>query len=528
MDNQFNGEIMGQDYFLEEPAESELKGDVTAVKKFGLMAIIFGALHTFCLYRNTSGITYPFFMAGTLLLIAWTRRSEGLSIFRDKNGKIGLNIFYIISLMLLSVSKFTTANGTILTLDGFAIYLLVFSFLLHMCIDTNGWDIISQFIGILLASLSPITKLADPIVDGITWFKSRGKAVDYEKRRTMVAVFAGICIAMPLLLIVIQLLASADAIFEDVLEKMTGVFKLPDNILDIFGMAFMFVVTFWLFYTVAKVLSAEKVKVNNKNCGYNAVTAITFSSLLCLVYLLFSVIQIVFLFMGNMTLPEKYTYAEYAHEGFYQLLAVSVMNFVIVTLCQKLFAESKVLKVILVVIGFCTYIMITSSAFRMFMYIEAYNLTFLRVFVLWFLAVLAICLAYLLVSLFDKSFPVYKISMVTITVMYIVFAFAHPDYFIAKYDIAKMGTGEGVPQISGDFEEYGNSMARYLTWEISEDAVPAYVGHPTLLAKYSTDYYGRGGVPLTEKYKEIRKFNLARYRAYKLCSPYHQEKESSN
>ena len=54
--------------------------------------------------------------------------------------------------------------------------------------------------------------------------------------------------------------------------------------------------------------------------------AITIAAMLTLLYLVFSVIQIVYLFMGNMTLPSGYTYAKYAREGFFQLLAVSVLK----------------------------------------------------------------------------------------------------------------------------------------------------------------------------------------------------------
>ena len=519
----FDGQYMQQTYYVPVENAKENTGDAATFKKFGLIALVFAALHTFCLYKNTSAITYPLYMAGTLVLIGLARRSEGRSIFRDKNGKKGLNLFFIISLMLLSISKCTTANATLLWIDGFAIYLLTFSFLLYMCVDTKGWDIISHFIGIMVASLSPLAKFVDPIVDMATWFKERGNGVNNEKRKTIVAVITGICIAMPLLFIVIELLASADAIFEDVLYEVTRFIKLPDNFWDFVGIALMFVAVFWLFYTVAKVLNKDGIKVNNKNCGINAVIAITFSSLLCLVYLLFSLIQIVFLFMGNMTLPERYTYAEYAHEGFYQLLAVSIMNFVIVTLCQKLFAESKILKAILLVIGLCTYIMIASSAFRMFMYIGAYNLTFLRVFVLWFLAVLAVCLAFLIMSLFSKDFPVYRACMVAVTILYIAFTFAHPDYFIAKYDLAKMDIQGESAVIDRDVEEYRNPMIHYLAYEISEDAVPAYVNHPEILNEFNPNIWAGGESDYSEEYKEIRKFNFARYKAHKLCRPYHKK-----
>ena len=61
---------------------------------------------------------------------------------------------------------------------------------------------------------------------------------------------------------------------------------------------------------------------------------------------LFSGIQIFGLFLGKMQLPEGYTYAQYAREGFFQLLAVSILNLILVLVCLSFFRESKVLKVI--------------------------------------------------------------------------------------------------------------------------------------------------------------------------------------
>lgn len=57
-----------------------------------------------------------------------------------------------------------------------------------------------------------------------------------------------------------------------------------------------------------------------KKSRKNPVIAITFLSMITAVYLIFCVIQAVFLFTGGRLLPEGYTYSEYAHQGFFQLL----------------------------------------------------------------------------------------------------------------------------------------------------------------------------------------------------------------
>ena len=47
-----------------------------------------------------------------------------------------------------------------------------------------------------------------------------------------------------------------------------------------------------------------------------------------------------------MKLPEGYTYSQYAREGFFQLLAVSIINFLMVLFVNKFFKESTILKVL--------------------------------------------------------------------------------------------------------------------------------------------------------------------------------------
>ena len=110
--------------------------------------------------------------------------------------------------------------------------------------------------------------------------------------------------------------------------------------------------------------------------------AITVTGMLTLLYLLFSGIQIGGLFLNKLQLPEDYTYAMYAREGFFQLLAVGFINLVIVLVCMGYFRESKLLKAVLTIMSLCTFVMIASSAMRMLIYIYYYYMTFDRLLVL--------------------------------------------------------------------------------------------------------------------------------------------------
>ena len=109
-------------------------------------------------------------------------------------------------------------------------------------------------------------------------------------------------------------------------------------------------------------------------------------------------------------IPAEITYAEYARSGFWELLFVSIINFLMVLVSIYLFQENKILKGILAIICMCTFIMIFSSAYRMWMYVDVYHLTFLRMFVLWFLGTLTLVMLGTILSIYKKKFPLFAIS----------------------------------------------------------------------------------------------------------------------
>ena len=204
--------------------------------------------------------------------------------------------------------------------------------------------------------------------------------------------------------------------------------------------------------------------------------AITVTGMLSVIYLLFSFIQIFYLFIGNMELPEGYTYAAYARQGFFQLLAVCIINLFLVLLCLHFFKDNLILKIILTVISGCTFIMILSSALRMFMYIATYNLTFLRFFVIWSLVVIFLLMTGITIYIYFQRFPLFFYSVAVVTVFYIGLSFSHPDYWIARYNLN--------PAHTAYTEEYNTRTSdHYYLSTLSADAAPI------LLNEESNPYY---------------------------------------
>lgn len=89
----------------------------------------------------------------------------------------------------------------------------------------------------------------------------------------------------------------------------------------------------------------------------------------------------------------------------------------------------------LTAMSFCTFVMIASCALRMVIYIRFYYLTFLRILVLWSLAVLALLFIGIVISIFREKFPLFRYSVVVVSVLYLALSFAHPDYLIARVNV---------------------------------------------------------------------------------------------
>ncbi len=431
---------------------------------FGMGSLIYALFYALCLYKNPSGITYPFFIGGTLYFFFLSLKKFGISAKKD-------SVFYIASLILLGISTFCTDDASIIVFNKIGIFILSFVLFLHNFYDDSRWDFTAYMKKICRLLLGTAGTIGRPFSD-LHLYSQKRRLIKKENGSKGKYVFFGILISIPLLLFVILLLSSADVVFNSVMNSVFDFSYIPDNF---FGICFTILAAFLISYCMVTYLEKWKPAdiMPNKRTG-EPVLAITVTSALSAVYLLFSGIQIVYLFFGGMELPYNYTYAEYARKGYFQLLFVCVMNLILVLICLGRFKEHKALKAILTVISLCTYIMIASSAMRMIMYIRCYALTFLRIFVLWSLAVIFLLMTGIIISIYKQHFPFFKYSMVMVTVLYLGLSFSHPDYWIAKYNL-------GI--LSGSEIYSRGTDGRYLS-RLSADAAPILLDAETMKTYY--------------------------------------------
>ena len=453
-------------------------------RKFGLSAFLFAGLVVVCLYKNTAAITYPVYMIGLLVLL-----HRILPLARKES----TTRFYVVALVLLSISKCTTASAALQRMDGLAIFLLFFSLLVHRICEDADWESAKRLRALGKAIVTPWKKLFEFFRDQAAFLRERR---NHSEKSVLGSVGIGLLIALPLAFVVLMLLGSADKVFGDMTESLLDELNFLEHITEHIGIILLFLCSLLGWYAGAKVFAEDGLVVSDKTPRqYDAAIGITINMLLAVVYVSFSVVQIVVLFTGGMALPAKYTYAEYAHQGFYQLVFVCLINLLVVSISKALFAKNKMLDILLAIIWGCTYIMIVSGCFRMILYVRAYQFTFLRLFVLWAMGMIAICLTAILLHIFWEKVRVYRVCLVAVTIGYLLFALAHPDYWIATYNMNK----EPVKENSYD--------QRYLIVHLSEDAVPAYRKDEELMERYK-NYYSAQNSPRS-MLSEIRHFNIS-------------------
>lgn len=487
---------------------------------FLITALIYSVCFTIAFYKNYVGLTFPLITIATLIVCGLFLKKSNI-VWKIEN------LYYIMPIVLLGISTMLTTNEFIVFFNTVGILLLITVFMMQQVYAKNKWSLGQYICNMLFYYICMIPEVAAPFSNLGKYI--RRKKVTEQKNTNTKYIVTGMLIGVPMLAFVLVLLSSADAIFSEYIGA--GFRWLWKNIFissNIVLVVVLLIIGFFGIYTFLSALTLNNMpEWTKEKPKKNPIIAVTFISMITVVYLIFSIIQMVFLFTGGMILPKGYTYAEYAHQGFFQLLFLCIFNLILVLCCMAVFEMSRWLKMVLMIFSACTYVMIASSAYRMILYISSYHLTFLRILVLWFLALLVVLMAGVIRSILKKDFPLFRYGMTVITVFYLILSFSHFDDWIAKYNISHIGN------------EMSYEDVFYLC-NLSSDAVPALTSlHPEHdhrdayrgLEEYngSEKYYWECPACKLENYFEqieentnltIRTFNLSKYQAAKAAEEY--------
>lgn len=273
------------------------------------------------------------------------------------------------------------------------------------------------------------------------FFKSRK-----EKRSNVLArVAIGVVLAIPVLIVLTVILMDADAVFGVIMNKIIKSAVVANE--NIFGhIAAISIVAIYLTGYIYNLKNLKPSKTDLPQFKIDVVIGSTFLSLINILFLFFCVIQTAFLFTGGyMSLPEGIVYSAYAREGFFQLLFVTVINFGVLLIFLKLFPEcvkSKLVKSLIIMLCIFTGILILSSFYRMFLYIDAYGFTDIRMMVITFLFMETVLIAVTLRYLYKPNFDFLKIYIYIAVAFYILVNITSSAYVVGRLNINRFYAGK--------------------------------------------------------------------------------------
>ena len=195
------------------------------------------------------------------------------------------------------------------------------------------------------------------------------------------------------------------------------------------------VVSFTLTFSILiNLLKNKDSKMNEiKIHNYDRTIINTFLIIVNSAFVLFIISEISRLTNNFLQIPIEYTYSSYAREGFFQLLFVTVINYAIVMFLlykTNMSHEPLVKWLLFILVGF-SIILIFNSYYRMFLYINHYGLTVLRLQVVLFLLMELI----IFILMVFKTFGKFKkrnafIYFVIIISFYIINLYLCNDWFV--------------------------------------------------------------------------------------------------
>ena len=266
-------------------------------------------------------------------------------------------------------------------------------------------------------------------------FKLKSKDNNNSKK-----VFKGLLITIPIALVIIGMLASADQEFSSVLYSVIRVIGKAFGNMQFMEIAVRLVLIIIVFIYLSSffdnIISNFKIEKEDKedNDQKDNTTIKMIITTLNIIYLVFSIIQIKALIVRD----EYINYADYARQGFFQLMIISVINLIMILIAKsKSYKNNKFTNIMCLLMILFTFILIVSSAIRMYFYEQAYGYTFLRLAVYFALLTEAILLIPTILYVLNKKKNLLKTYFSIIVTMYVIINLVNIDNIIASRNVTR-------------------------------------------------------------------------------------------
>lgn len=175
-------------------------------------------------------------------------------------------------------------------------------------------------------------------------------------------------------------------------------------------------------------------------------------------------------------LPQDFSYADYARQGFFELCCVSVINLLLIVGIAFLMKRGKngsgvILKIVATLFCLCTLILISTAVAKLVMYIDYYGLTPKRVYAMWLMALIAIVFLLIALGQFLRKCKVVALCVTVAIVMFAALAVCNVGAICAQYNADRY--------LSGTLETFDAGAMS----DLGDSAIPALVQVATEMDK---------------------------------------------
>ncbi|KUK77738.1 MAG: hypothetical protein XD93_0136, partial [candidate division WS6 bacterium 34_10] len=270
-----------------------------------------------------------------------------------------------------------------------------------------------------------------------------------KDQKTFSHIVKGIVMAIPIISIFIFLLSSADLIFQKYVSDLITINIQPETF---FRFILILIVTLIFIGAYSYIFEESKkqkiINQENKKFEIGNIESSVVLSLVNVLFFLFILVQLTYLFGGESNISAQgFTYAEYARQGFFELIGVAVISLLLLLTIEKYIAQKenshilgfKVLSTTMI----AQVIVIMVSAFtRLSLYEEAYGFTTLRLYSHTFIILLGIIFCLLVYKIhWDSRENMFALRVfISIIVFLVGMNLLNPDLFIARQNIQRFTT----------------------------------------------------------------------------------------
>ena len=355
-----------------------------------------------------------------------------------------------------------------------------------------------------------------PLANLDAFWRVLARRFGQSRFRTVLLVFSGLAVALPLMFLLGTQLSSADAAFEFLRSRFTAPFWRYGGKL-LLGLIAAVPVSMFLYGAFFGFRHRRGTEIAVKPDGVRihivpseaVIAALIPVCLLQAFYLASQVAYSLSNFSGF--LPENYTYAEYARRGFLELCAVSLVNLTVIAAVMtftkhKKRATETTVNALVVFLSVCSIAMIATAFAKMILYMHGFGLTANRIITTWFMLGLALVFLFTILRCFKPDFKLVRTATVTAIVMFLMLCFVDCDYVAVGYnkDAYLSGRLEGF-----DIEMLYNSSDSVvpIVIDLYEHSEGELKDDARALLQYYANHYD-------SSMTTWRSFNIARYDAH--------------